>query len=72
MDEIRTGADLPDGSIVVGREAPDYREVVCIKNHPTKHSQWRCSNGAHVGDWFIDRLLAGGDATVLRVGSGTP
>lgn len=71
MSDIPTGADLPAGSIVVGREEPQLREVVCIKDHPTKHSQWRCSNGSFVGDWFIDRLFAGGDATVLRVGSGS-
>ncbi len=64
------GADLPDGSIAAGRETPDHREVVCIKNHPSATSQWRCSNGSHVGDWFIDRLAANGTAVVLRVGTG--
>lgn len=64
-------AELPDGSIVVGRELPTLREVVCIKDHPTKFSAWRCTNGSHVGDWFIDKLIDGGDATVLRVGTGT-
>ncbi|MER7280565.1 hypothetical protein ABT369_39610 [Dactylosporangium sp. NPDC000244] len=70
MDTIRT-ADLPDGSIVVGRELPGHREVVCIKDHPTRFSAWRCTNGSHVGDWFVDRLIGGGDYQVLRVGSGS-
>jgi hypothetical protein len=64
-------ADLPDGSIVVGRELPGQREVVCVKDHPTKFSAWRCTNGSYVGDWFIDKLLVGGDVAVLRVGAGS-
>jgi hypothetical protein len=63
-------ADLPDDSIVVGRESEGSREVVCIKNHPSQWSAWRCTNGSHAGDWFIDELLANG-GTVLREGSGS-
>jgi hypothetical protein len=64
-------ADLPDNSIVVGRERHTVREVVCIKDRPTKTAAWRCTDGSYVGDWFIDKLLTDGDSTVLRVGTGT-
>lgn len=62
-----SAADLPDGTIVVGRE-PQRREVAYIKNHPTKTASWRGTDGGFHGDWFVDELIANGTAVVLRHG----
>lgn len=62
-------ADLPDNSIVVGPTS-NGREVVYIKNHPSKTAQWRGTDGGYHGNWAIDEALRYDEATILRVGVG--
>ncbi len=63
MTGVPRAADLPDGSVVADRD------VVYIKNHPSKTAQWRGTNGGYVGDWRVDQALAEG-AAVVRHGYG--
>jgi hypothetical protein len=61
--EHRSGADLPDGSVV----ANDRK--VWIKTHPALHYQWMTTDGTCGQNHNVDEALTNG-ATVLRVGTG--
>ena len=57
-------ADLSDGTVIA------TAEVAYIKNHPSRWSQWRGTNGGHLSDAHLDERLASG-AQVLRIGDGS-
>jgi hypothetical protein len=59
--ERAKAVDLPDDTVVA------FGSTVWIRNHPSKRTQWRGTNGGHFDDAYIDDRLADG-AVVLRLG----
>lgn len=54
---------LPDDSVVASAT------LTWIRNHPTRTSQWRCSNGGHYSDGQVQEVLDAKRAEILRRGS---